>query len=31
MAKQEIKLDLWVAKQLENCGIKFDASHAPGY
>lgn len=25
MAKQEIKLDLWVAKQLENCGIKFDA------
>ena len=25
MAKKEIKTDLWVAKQLDECGIKFDA------
>lgn len=25
MAKKEVKTDLWVAKQLDECGIKFDA------
>ena len=25
MAKKEVKTDLWVAKQLDECDIKFDA------
>ncbi len=25
MAKKEVKIDLWVAKQLDDCGIKYDA------
>lgn len=24
MAKKEVKTDLWVAKQLDECGIKYD-------
>ena len=25
MAKKEVRTDLWVAKQLDECGINFDA------
>lgn len=28
MAKKEVKTDLWVAKQLDDCRIHFDAQEA---